>query len=179
MSRVRAPAASTGSLARGVDKREVRQHDSRVLPGATRTSGCRRGRAQPGGARPSAGQGSRAQRRVRWNFEQPATDRAFNCQSAGPARLLAPSPCGAGGMAPPLPLRRGGQAPCLPVASVRQWPHRRAWGRAGAAVRVVRRTNAVRAQAQLTAALQACGTRCAGDCPAAGTRPRSCTHASA
>ena len=41
------------------------------------------------------------------------------------ARLLAPSPCGAGGMAPPLPLRRGGQAPCVPMASVRQWPHRR------------------------------------------------------
>jgi hypothetical protein len=41
-------------------------------------------------------------------------------------RGLAPSPCGAGGMAPPLPLRRGGQAPCAPVASVRQWPHRRA-----------------------------------------------------
>jgi hypothetical protein len=38
-----------------------------------------------------------------------------------------PSPCGAGGMAPPLPLRRGGQAPEAPMASVRQWPHRRAW----------------------------------------------------
>ena len=71
LSRLRAPAASTGPLARGVDKREVRQLRSRILPGATRTSGCRRGRAQPGGARPSAGQGSRAQRRVRWNFEPP------------------------------------------------------------------------------------------------------------
>jgi len=43
-------------------------------------------------------------------------------------RGLAPSPCGAGGLAPPLPLRRGGQAPWSPMASVRQWPHRRAWG---------------------------------------------------
>ena len=41
------------------------------------------------------------------------------------AGVLAPSPCGAGGMAPPVPLRRGGQAPCAPMASVRQWPHRR------------------------------------------------------
>ena len=72
MSRVRAPAASTGPLARGVDKREVRQHENRLLPGANRTSGCRRGREEPGGARPSAGQGSRAQRRVRSNFQRPA-----------------------------------------------------------------------------------------------------------
>ena len=75
LSRLRAPAASTGPLARGVDKREVRQLRYRVLPGAARTSGCRRGRAQPGGARPSAGQGSRAQRRVRPNFELPRAQR--------------------------------------------------------------------------------------------------------
>ena len=55
--------------------------------------------------------------------------RAFERQSSAPARVLAPSPCGAGGMAPPTPLRRGGQARCVPVASVRQWPHRRWWYR--------------------------------------------------
>jgi len=47
-------------------------------------------------------------------------------------RGLAPSPCGAGGLAPPLPLRRGGQAPHVPMASVRQWPHRRVWCSASA-----------------------------------------------
>ena len=56
----------------------------------------------------------------------------FESQTSGPARLLAPSPCGAGGMAPPVPLRRGGQAPVAPVASVRQWPHRRVGGQAHA-----------------------------------------------
>ena len=57
-----------------------------------------------------------------------ATKSASERQSPSPARLLAPSPCGAGGMAPPLPLRRGGQARAVPVASVRQWPRRRCVG---------------------------------------------------
>jgi hypothetical protein len=59
----------------------------------------------------------------------PARSGGCGRTSDSPARLLAPSPCGAGGMAPPLPLRRGGQARCVPMASVRQWPHRRLWWR--------------------------------------------------
>jgi hypothetical protein len=55
----------------------------------------------------------------------PARSGGCGRTSRCPARLLAPSPCGAGGMAPPLPLRRGGQARVAPMASVRQWPHRR------------------------------------------------------
>jgi hypothetical protein len=62
----------------------------------------------------------------------PARSGGCGRTSNNPARLLAPSPCGAGGMAPPLPLRRGSQARGAPVASVRQWPHRRVWGQAHA-----------------------------------------------
>ena len=101
------PTAKSGSL---------RTEYSRVPPGRAvvveaERSRVERGRPRDRGPAHSGGCGGTS---------NVATKCAFERQSPGPARLLAPSPCGAGGMAPPVPLRRGGQAPYVPMASVRQ-----------------------------------------------------------
>ena len=95
------PTAKSGSL---------RPEYSRVPPGRAVVVEAERSRV------------ARGRPRDRGPARSGGCGRTLNC----PARGLAPSPCGAGGMAPPTPLRRGGQARCVPVASVRQWPHRRA-----------------------------------------------------
>ena len=108
------PTAKSGSL---------RTEHSRVPPGRAvvveaERSRVERGRPRDRGPAHSGGCGGTSnilQRRVR-----------LNTKLLAPRVYWPPSPCGAGGMAPPLPLRRGGQAPCVPMASVRQWPHRRA-----------------------------------------------------
>jgi len=111
------PEASTSAKSGSIASEYSRVPPGRAVVVEAERSRVERGRPRDRGSARSGGCGGTS--------KGPATDRAFNCQSPGPARLLAPSPCGAGGMAPPLPLRRGGQAPAAPVASVRQWPHRR------------------------------------------------------
>jgi hypothetical protein len=112
------PEASTSAKSGSLRTEYSRVPPGRAVVVEAERSRVERGRPRDGGPARSGGCGGTS-------IDPPKS--AFERQTSGPARLLAPSPCGAGGMAPPLPLRRRGQAPDAPMASVRQWPHRRAW----------------------------------------------------